>query len=98
MFGAVLPRSPNLSRKMRRTGLLQLGLLCFVLSSNLTEWRWFEGRVCPTSTPEDDVYPMAMRARLQVLQQIDVPPTVCCGFQSENPAPDFAGVSPVAEI
>jgi hypothetical protein len=65
---------------MRRTGLLQLGLLCFFLASDLTEWRWFE--VAPQSGDAEvgqlDVLPIAMRFKAQINETIELPPTLDC--------------------
>jgi hypothetical protein len=74
---------------MRRTGLLQLGLLCFVLASDVTEWRWFDETAGPSSAPaaqsQIDAYPFALRFKQQILEEIAVPPTLCCGVHWECP-------------
>jgi hypothetical protein len=66
---------------MRRTGLLQLGLLCFFLASDLTEWRWFETdpQIADGEISQIDVLPIAMRHRAQIVDSIEHPPTICCG-------------------
>ena len=72
---------------MRRTGLLQLGLLCFFLASDLTAWRWFETepQLTDAEISQIDVLPIAMRHRAQIVDTIELPPTICCGGQPESP-------------
>ena len=86
---------------MRRTGLLQLALLCFVFASDLTEWQWFEVVGGPDSAPgaqcEVDAYPFALKFRQQVLEQIAVPPTLCCGLHYEIPTPSDPSSSFVSD-
>lgn len=93
--------SPNLSGKMRRTGLLQLGLLCFVLASDITEWRWFDDMASPRSAPaaqsQIDAFPFALRFKQQILEEIAVPPTLCCGLHCEFPALHETGSFPVPD-
>jgi hypothetical protein len=65
---------------MRRAGLLQLALLTFVLASDMTEWRWFEVDDCPASAAAGPdcagAYPIALRLRVAILDQIAIPPTM----------------------
>jgi hypothetical protein len=75
---------------MRRIGLLQLGLLSFVLASDMTEWRWFADDNDSPATSEKqtqfDAFPMAYQNRTQVVDQIEIPVTICYGFESSGPA------------
>jgi len=87
---------------MRRTGLLQLGLLCFVLASDITEWRWFDEVACPSSDPaaqnQVDAFPFALKFKQQILEEIAIPPTVCSGLHRESPTLCDTGSFPVPDV
>ena len=87
---------------MRRSGLLQLGLLCFILASNITEWQWFQSAAAPCSAPNSqagiDAFPFALRFRAEALAQIAIPQTVYRELDSICPIVSNAGFSSLDDV
>src|SRR5262245_51027500 len=86
---------------MRRIGLLQLGLICFVLASDLAEWPCFDDAGDRSSAPElsdGDECPPDLLHRQQALELAATVPALCYAAPYEHPAPILTRSSLVPDV